>query len=376
MAQDRLRVAVVGAGVGAGHVDVFNKLHDLFEVVAMCDIEEAKAKAVAVRHNVPEVVIDFDQLCARPDLDIIDICTPPHLHFKMTKQVLESGKHAICEKPLASSVEQVDQLKEISARTGQKMMPNFQYRFGHGLQKLKLLVDRQVTGQPYVANVETSWRRRADYYEVPWRGKWETENGGAVLGHAIHAHDMLSYILGPVKSVYARVATRVNKIEVEDCASISLEMANGALVSLTVTLGSSDEITRHRFCFENLSAESNSRTYTNSGDPWIFTGDTPEAALKIEEVLNEYTPIPEGFEGEFYRFYHAIKSGTPLPVTLNDGRNSIELVTAIYFSAQTGRTVDLPLRPGNPGYGGWMEWMKLEGKLEGKLQNNLLFTIK
>jgi predicted dehydrogenase len=359
MPKNKLRVAVVGGGIGTAHIKGYKEVEDLFELVAICDVDQAKAKAVASEYSIPEAVFNFDELCARPDLDVIDICTPPHLHFNMIKQVLEAGKHAICEKPLVSSVEQVDQLKEIQAGSGKQMMPIFQYRFGHGLQKLKMLVEQQVTGKPYVANVDTSWRRRAAYYDVPWRGKWKTENGGAVLGHAIHAHDMLTYILGPIKSVFARTATRVNKIEVEDCASISLEMANGALAALTVTLGSSEEITRHRFSFENLSAESNTRPYTSSGDPWVFTPDTPEASTRIEQVLGEYKPLPEGFAGEFYRFYQAVTNGTTLPVTLDDARNSIELVTAIYLSAQSGLPVELPLRPGQKGYSGWLDWINV-----------------
>jgi predicted dehydrogenase len=357
MAEAKLRVAVVGGGIGTAHIKGYQEVADKFDLVAICDIDTAKARSVADEYNIPEAVSSFEALCARPDLDVIDICTPPHLHFKMIKQALEAGKHTICEKPLVSSVEQVDQLKEVQARSGRQMMPIFQYRFGHGLQKLKKLVEEQVSGRAYVATVETAWRRRAAYYDVPWRGKWETENGGAVLGHAIHAHDMLTYILGPVKSVFARTATLVNKIEVEDCASISLAMANGALASLTVTLGSSEEITRHRFSFQNLSAESNTRPYTSSGDPWFFKGDTPEAEAQIAKVLGEFKPLPEGFAGQFYRFYEALKTGGPLPVTLDDARNSLELVTAIYLSAQTGQPVELPLRPGQPGYSGWLEWI-------------------
>src|SRR5439155_21418471 len=161
--------------------------------------------------------------------------------------VLAAGKHAVCEKPLVSSLREVDELVRAEARSGKRIMPIFQYRFGHGLQKLKLLIAEGLAGTAYLATVETAWRRRAAYYAVPWRGKWATELGGALLGHAIHAHDMLCYVLGPVKSVFARTTTRVNPIEVEDTAAIVLEMANGALASLSVTLGSPAEISRHRF---------------------------------------------------------------------------------------------------------------------------------
>src|SRR5262249_18040863 len=156
---------------------------------------------------------------------------------------------AICEKPLVSSIAQVDQLIAAETRAGRRVMPIFQYRFGHGLQKLKLLIEQGLAGQAYLATVEVAWRRRAGYYAGPWPGTWRTARGGALLGLAIHATDMLTYVLGPVKSVFARTATRVNPIEVEDCAAVSFELANGALATLGVTLGSSAQITRHRFSF-------------------------------------------------------------------------------------------------------------------------------
>jgi predicted dehydrogenase len=340
------RVAVVGCGIGKSHVRAYKTLPAQFDLTTICDIDEAKARALAAEHNIPNVVTDFHALLASPDLDIIDICTPPHLHFAQIKAALEAGKHAVCEKPLVGSLRDVDELARIEAASGKRLMPM--------LQKLKFLQEAGLTGEPYQATVETAWRRRAAYYEVPWRGKWATELGGALLGHAIHGHDILSYVLGPVRSVYARTATRVNAIEVEDCAAISLEMTSGALASLSVTLGSAAEISRHRFTFQNLSAESNTRPYTNSGDPWEFTGDTPELAAKIQDALAGFNPLPESFAGQFYRFAEALNAGETPPVTIADSRASLELITAMYHSAETGEPVTLPIGPEHPKYASWL----------------------
>jgi predicted dehydrogenase len=350
----KLRVGVVGLGVGRAHVRAWRALPEQFELVALCDIDEAKVRAVAGEHGVPRVATDLDALCRMDDLDAIDICTPPGLHFAQIRQTLAAGKHAICEKPLVGSLREADALAGDEARSGRRIMPIFQYRFGHGLQKLKFLQDEGLTGRAYLATVETAWRRRASYYDVPWRGKWATELGGALLGHAIHAHDMLCYVLGPVGSVFARAATRVNPIEVEDCAAVSLELADGALAALGVTLGSPEEVTRHRFCFEGFVAESNTRPYTNSGDPWAFTGDTPELEARIAEALARFTPLPEGYEGQFFRFHRALRDGAEPPVTLADARAALELITAMYHSARTGQSVALPLGEGHPLYAGWL----------------------
>jgi predicted dehydrogenase len=349
---DRIRVGVVGGGIGQGHIQAYQSLPDHFDVLAICDRDQARARALAGQYCIPRTVADVAELCGVHDLDVIDICTPSYLHFSQVQQVLAAGKHAICEKPIAGSLKEVDELILCETLSGRQVMPIFQYRFGHGLQKLKFLVEEGVAGRAFLTTVETAWRRRADYY-ASWRGKWETDLGGTLVTHAVHAHDVLTYVLGPVKSVFARAATLVNPIDTEDCISASLEMADGSLASLSVTTGSALQISRHRFCFSNLTAESNTEPYRNTSDPWTFTGDSPELTERIQTVLDRFVPLPEGFEGQFYRFYQALQHQAELPVTLADARASLELVTAIYHAAETRQVVDLPIAEDHPKYAGW-----------------------
>lgn len=353
-ASDRLRVAVVGAGIGRAHVRGYQAVAERFEVVALCDIDAERARPVAEEARIPRVVTDLSELLRMDELDVVDLCTPPHLHFEQIQQVLGAGRHAICEKPLVSSLREVDELARVEAGSGRRIMPIFQYRFGHGIQKLKLLIAEGVAGTPYLATVETSWRRRPEYYDVPWRGKWATERGGALLSHAIHNHDLLCYVLGRPRRLFAYTATRVNAIEVEDCAAAALEMSDGSAAALGVTLGSPQEISRHRFSFSGLVAESNTRAYTNSGEPWTFVGDSPELNAQIEQTLSKFRPLPEHYAGQFYRFYDALRNGTELPVTLADGRLSMELTTALYYSAETAQSVTLPIGADHPRYASWL----------------------
>lgn len=351
---DRLRVAVVGVGIGRSHLRGYSQVPDRFEVVAVCDVDADRARPVAEEYGVSRVVTDLAELLRTDELDAVDLCTPPHLHFAQIQQVLVAGKHAICEKPLVSSLREVDELARAESSSGRRIMPIFQYRFGHGMQKLKTLIAEGVAGTAYLATVETAWRRRPEYYAVPWRGKWATERGGALLSHAIHNHDLLCYVLGRPRRLWAYATTRVNRIEVEDCAAIALEMADGSAASSGVTLGSAEEITRHRFSFSGLVAESNTRPYTNSGDPWTFQGDTPELNDRIQATLAKFQLLPEHYAGQFYRFYDALQRGTELPVTLADARLSIELITAMYYSSESGQSVTLPIGSDHPRYASWL----------------------
>jgi predicted dehydrogenase len=354
----KLRIGIVGTGVGVTHIHSFQNLPGLFEVVAVCDIQEARAQDVAKRFRIPRHTADINELYEMDDLDVIDLCTPSHLHVEQVLATLAADKHVICEKPVAGSLKGVDDLIQAEAASDKRVMPIFQYRFGNGLQRLKFLVEEGITGQAYLTTVETAWRRRPDYYET-WHGRWDTELGGALVTLAVHAHDVLTYILGPAKRVVAHTKTLVNPIATEDTVSASVEMADDSLASLSVTTGSSAQITRHRFCFSNLTAESNLQPYRNTTDPWTFTGDSPEAEKQIEEALDNFVPLPEGFAGQFYRFYQALQDDTEFPVTLADARASLELITAIYHSAETGQVVELPIGESHPKYANYRpQWAR------------------
>jgi predicted dehydrogenase len=352
---ERLRVAVVGLGIGIQHVAAWRELPELFELVAVCDVDGEKAKLVAEKLGIPRAVTDFDSLLAGDDApDVIDVCTPPHLHFEMCAAALRAGRHVVCEKPLVPSLAACDELVRIEAESPGRLMPIFQYRFGNGLRRLRRLQELGLTGRAYLSTVETAWLRGRDYYAIPWRGKWKTELGGCLTSHAIHAHDILCHVIGPVASVFARTATRVNEIETEDCASVSARMADDSLASLSVTLGARPEISRLRFAFEGLTAESSLAPYQPSFDPWTFKAAGDALQKQVDEAVAGLEPRRQLYAGQFEAFRDAIDSGGALPVTLADARASLELLTAFYESAQSGRAVDLPLGPSHARYAGWL----------------------
>ncbi len=352
---DKLRVGIVGCGIGREHLAAFQQLAEHFTVAALCDSNPQRAQAAADEFGIEQVVPSYTALCALDGLDIIDICTPSYLHYAQSLQALEAGRHVICEKPVAGSLRQVDELAAAATHAGRRLMPVYQYRFGHGAQKLKLLVEAGVTGPAYLTTVETAWRRRLPYYDGTWRGKWATELGGALVTLAIHAHDLVTYILGPVENVFARMVTAVNAIETEDCVSASLQMADGSLCSLAVTTGSVREISRHRFCFRNLTAESSLDPYANTSDPWRFDADSPQLQTQVDALLEQFTPLPERFAGQFLRFAQAMEQNSEPPVTLADAHVSLELITALYKSSASGLPVSLPLAPDDEWYAGWRQ---------------------
>ncbi len=350
----KLRVGIVGCGAGRTHlVEGYVPNADLFEVVALCDLNSERLAAVGDEFGIAGRTTSFDDLLAMPELDVIDICTPPGLHLEQSLAALAAGKHVVCEKPLVGSLAEIDVIMAAEARSAGRLMPVFQYRYGNGVAKAKAIIDAGLAGKAYAGTVETFWRRGPDYYAVPWRGKWKTELGGVLMAHAIHPHDMMTYLMGPVDRVFGRVDTRVNDIEVEDCLSASLRMQNGALVSLTATLGSADQLTRIRLAFENLTIESDHAPYQPGAAEWQITPKTPEIGAQIEAVLADWQFVPSRHTTQLKLFHQAITTGGPLPVTTADARQALELVTAIYHSSETGLDIALPLDAAHPKYQGW-----------------------
>jgi predicted dehydrogenase len=345
-----LQIAVVGSGIGVEHIKGYQELPELFDVKVLCDVNKERAAPVAEQYGIPEVTGNFDEVCRRLDIDVIDVCTPPVLHLEQIQSALHAGKDVICEKPLVGSLAAVDLVSRVATECGRRVMPIFQYRYGHGLQKLKCLVDQKLAGEAFVFNVDVAWWRDSEYYRNPWRGKRATELGGALLSQAIHAVDMVLYILGPAKSVFGRATTRVNQIEVEDCVAISMEMQDGSLGTISVTLGSLAEISRHRFTFRNVTAESNTEPYANSLEPWAFSFNPNGNERQMKDALEQLAPVPERYAGQFYHFYHAVREETELPVTLGDARAALEIIAATYYSSEVNAPVDLPIGPGHPKY--------------------------
>lgn len=353
--QQTFKVAVIGAGIGAAHIEGFAALPDLFEMATVCDLDEAKAKDAIKGLPNCKIVSDYKDVIADPDIDIIDICLPPHFHFPVMMEALAAGKHVICEKPLTTSLAEADQVVARSKETGKLVFPVFQYRYCKGYQKLKRLINADMTGKPYVASMETHWQRGADYYAVPWRGKWATEQGGSTVGHAIHIHNLMTHALGKVVKVAAFLDTKVNPIETEDCCAISMQMESGALVTSSITLGAAGGLSRMRICYEHVTVESASpQPFRIEAGEWVFTATDPSRQAEFDAITAPDESGARWFHAMWEDVHKVLTGNNDVQVpNLEDGRHSIEFITATYQAARDNVVVSLPLDASNRLYNGW-----------------------
>lgn len=351
---DAIRVAIIGAGIGAEHLAGYQQLPQRFQVRMLCDTDRQRAKGVTGSDSTIAIATDMTQALDNPDIDLVDICLPPHLHFEACIAALRKGKHVVCEKPLVGSLNDVDRLGEEVRKSGKMLSPVFQYRYGLATARLHALIEAGLAGKPYVASLETHWNRAASYYDIDWRGTWSGEQGGAILGHAIHSHDLLCTFFGNVKRLSAMTTTRVNDIETEDCASVSFEMESGAMATSSITLGASHDTSRLRFCFEHLTATSGTKPYAPADDAWTFTARGDASQQAVDDCVASVDHAYKGFAGFFNALADAMHDDGGYEVTLADGRRSLELVSAIYYASRHSVVVDLPLEQNHPYFAGWM----------------------
>ncbi len=349
------KVGLVGLGIGRSHItEGYLPNRDKFEVAAVCDLDPQRLQNVGDEFGIAQRLTRFDELLRSEEIDVIDICTPPMVHYGQILAALQSGKHVVCEKPLVGSLSQVDAVIAAEQTAKGRLMPIFQYRYGDGIEQVKAIIDAGLAGKPYVATAETLWKRTPEYYAVPWRGKWSSELGGVLMTHAIHTHDIVTYLMGPISRLFGRVATRVNAIEVEDCISASCALASGALASLTATLGGQNEISRIRLAFENVTIESDHEAYQPGSKPWTIIPANEKVGRDIQHLLKDWKHVPPRFQTQLARFHDALETGGPLPVTSADSRRALELVTAFYHSSETHEDVTLPIGAEHPKYESWI----------------------
>lgn len=356
----KYNVAIIGAGIGAAHCDGYCHWPKAFNVMVICDQNVERAGEIA--HKLPncQIVSEIDEVLNNEDIDIVDICLPPHLHYPVMMAALDAGKHVVCEKPFVGSLEETDNFIAKAKSAGKKVFPIFQYRYGLGFQRFLRLKELGLLGKAYAGSFETHWDRRAEYYAIDWRGTWAGENGGTIVSHATHIHDLATQMLGEVKRVSAFLDVRVNPIETEDCAAISMHTASGALITSSITLGNVGDMSRIRVCFENVTVESGLQPYTIGAGDWSFKARDETLQAEVDKVLAQITDTPERFNGLMGDIYKSLtQQEDASPPSVEDARHSMELITAIYYADRSAATVSLPLDSSHPLYTGWKKEMSI-----------------
>lgn len=244
------KIAIIGCGgiANGKHMPSLKKLNNI-EMVAFCDIVEEKAAEAAKQYGTAEakVYTDFADVFKDPSIDIVHVCTPNDSHARIAIAALEAGKHVMCEKPMAKTAEEAQQMVDAAKRTGKKLTIGYNNRFRSDSQHLKQICDSGELGEIYMAKAHAI-RRRA----VPTWGVFldeEKQGGGPLIDIGTHALDLTLWMMNNYKpkivlgKAYHKLSQRENaanawgpwdpaKFTVEDSAFGMIVMEDGATIML------------------------------------------------------------------------------------------------------------------------------------------------
>jgi predicted dehydrogenase len=331
------RAAVVGTGGIAGaHVESLGRHPHRVQVVAAVDLELDRAEEFATKWSIRSSSTKLSEVI--DDVDLVHICTPPGSHVPLALEALAAGAQVVIEKPIAVSLELVDQLLAAEAESAGSVAVISQHRFGSGAQRLRSMVTSEALGRPLVATCHTLWYRDADYFAVPWRGSFEIEGGGPTMGHGIHQMDLLLAMLGEWSSVTAVAARTSRDTGTEDVSMALVQLANGAVASIVNSVVSPRQTSQLRFDFENATVELE-HLYGYTDDNFTVTAaagfEGPVAAAWAAGPSGQ----PSSHHAQIDAILDAMDAGDPPPVDLQTARTTLELVASIYKSAFSGRPV-------------------------------------
>ncbi len=315
------------------------------ELVAVVDRDPDRLCAFADQEGV-RCYHDYEEFLRCDDVDVVAICTPHDLHLPMTVAAAAAGKHVLCEKPMARSVAECDEMIAACEQAGVSLGVVFQSRFERLTRALKAGIEAGELGRLLWCSANTVWFRSDEYYRsAPWRGTWAHEGGGVLINQAIHTLDALLWTGGTPARVTARMGTLNHAIEVEDAAGALLEYPDGRLgLVQAMTIAYPGYPERLEFYGTRGTAvfhKGQARLEWRLSDPKVDRMDEAEVSSGASRPMDISAA---GHIALYHDFVSALAEGRSPLIDGAEGRRSVELVEAIYRSARTGAPVDLPVQ--------------------------------
>jgi UDP-N-acetyl-2-amino-2-deoxyglucuronate dehydrogenase len=343
-----LRFVLVGCGrIAKRHADLLgNRQIEGAELAAVCDVIPHKAAQLAASFGIPHYS-DMHAMCSRERFDVIVILTESGLHARHVVELAQYRKHIVVEKPMALTLDDADKMIRICDQNAVRLFVVKQNRFNVPVLKLRQALEANRFGKLVLGTVRVRWCRRQDYYDQDaWRGTWALD-GGVLSNQASHHVDLLEWMMGDVESVFAKSATALVDIEAEDTAVVVLKFRSGALGVIEATTATRPKDLEGSISIlgEFGSAEIGGFA-VNEMKSWSFTSPVPGD----ESVMTDFSVNPPnvyGF-GHFAYYKHVVDCVNNQKQQLVDGlegRKSLELISAIYESIETGKEVSLRFKP-------------------------------
>jgi len=340
----KIRIAIVGCGrISKSHFSSITAHAGDIELVGVCDTDPQRLTEAASAHGSPGYHTLADLLSGSGP-DLVVLATPSGLHARQAIEAAKAGCHVVTEKPMATRWRDGREMVDVFDRAGLRLFVVKQNRKNRTLQLLKRAVEKRRFGRIYMVSVNVFWNRPQDYYDSEgWRGKWEFD-GGALMNQASHYVDLLDWIVGPVESVQAYVATLARDIEVEDTGVVGVKWRSGALGSLNVTM-----LTFGKNLEGSITILGERGTVrvggvaVNEMQHWEFDSTDPDDELARASSYASQSVYGAGHALYYENVIDVLRGICEPDTDGREGLRSLELMSAMYISARDGSRISLPL---------------------------------
>jgi len=365
----KINVGVIGAGGVAqlGHIPGYQKLENV-NVAALCDLNRVKLNDVAKRFNIPQTFTDYRSLLELEEIDVVSVCSPNFLHAEHVIAALQSGKHVLCEKPIALTTREVESIIQETRNAGKKLMITFVHRFDPALQIMKSFISKGELGTTYYA--KASYLRRRG---IPGLGGWFTtkkaSGGGALIDIGVHMLNLGLWLMGSpepvsvVASTYDRLKERAvigdwppidsrkgdvykNTFDVEDLATAFIKFKNGSTLLLEASWAGYSE-TGIRISLFGTKGGVELRCAVGGVDEgrpiyFVLHKEIDNQLIDIIPVMPEtYSYFDISWPNLMQHFIHCIRENREPIVTFKEILHNSKIINAIYKSAQEDKMVTL-----------------------------------
>ncbi len=350
MPTGKVKVGIIGSQFEADiHAAAFQMAADEAEVVAVASPTPGHAAELARRYGIARWYLDYREMLAQPEIEMATIAAPNQLHARMAEDIARAGKHVVCEKPLAMTLEEADAMIDACRRQGVLLMYAEELFFTPKYLKAKEMADQGAFGKVHL--VKQSEKHFGPH--AAWFWDVERSGGGVLMDMGCHGIAFCWWFLGrpEIRSVYAHMGTYVHggKTEGEDEAICIVEFANGAIGLVEDSWarrgGMDDRIEVFGgggLTYANLHMGNALPTFSERGYGYAVekAPSTTGWSYPVFEELWNY-----GFPLEMRHFARGVRGREPPQATGEDGRTVLEAICAAYASAGSGAKVGLPYRP-------------------------------
>lgn len=343
MGKKKYGFGIVGCGTIANwHAEAILRL-DEAKLAGVSDAFPEGGEAFAGKYNT-HFFKSFDEMLANQEIKIISICTPSGMHAPLAEKAAMAGKHVIVEKPMALTLAEADKVICACEAAGVKLAVISQLRFSKAARLMKAALENKVLGKLIMGDIYMKYYRSQEYYDKGgWRGTWKMDGGGALMNQGIHGVDLLQYMMGPVKSVFAHTRTLARKIEVEDTVSAVLEFKSGALGVIQAATSVYPGAPRR------LEINGENGTIVMEEDSiiqWETAGSGIPEGLQPGKTTSGAASNPtaislDGHVEQIRDMIEAVKTGRKPFVDQYEGRKPIAIIMAVYESSRKGKPVEL-----------------------------------